>query len=107
LSGVVFPVYLRGNDNDDVTEFPTLAAMQHHLEAIDVENEEYEAWDAQGRRLQLAVGEPKSEWLKIVATQDQLSDRRFAELRSKSQPLKPYVPIGHRFMRWLGSVGKG
>jgi hypothetical protein len=34
------------------------------LEQIDVENEEYEAWDAAGTRLQMGV-QTSSEWLRI------------------------------------------
>ena len=103
MSDAVFPVYVLTKDCGDVKEFPTLAAMQHHLEAIDVENEEFEAWDTDRRRLQLAVGKPKSQWLKIIATQDQLSEEKFAELKSKSQSWPSGIPMRQRFMRWLGA----
>jgi len=57
---VAFPVYVRGRDDGHVIEDPTLAAMQHHLEAIDVENEEYEAWDAQGIPAVCSLGQGSS-----------------------------------------------
>jgi hypothetical protein len=104
---VAFPAYVRGRDDGEVIEYPTLAAMQHHLEAIDVENEEYEAWDAQGSRLQLAVRNPKSECLNIIPTQDKLSKEKFAELRSESQEWPRYIPISQRFAHWIKARVKG
>ena len=38
--------------------------MQNHFEQIDVENEEYEAWDATGVPLKLSV-QKKKEWLRV------------------------------------------
>ena len=81
--------------------------MQQHLEAIDVENEEFEAWDARGQSVKLEVGEPKSEWLKIVTMQNQLSEEHFTELRSKAEKWRPYVPVFERLACWIQSRTKG
>ncbi len=38
--------------------------MQYHFEQVDVEGEEYEAWDAVGTPLQLSV-QKGAEWLQV------------------------------------------
>jgi hypothetical protein len=102
----VFPIYVFEKDDGSVFEFPALNAMQQHLEAIDVENGEYEAWDAVGRCLDLSVGLPKSEWLKIVSTDRQASEADFLAIREKSEKRKefePSDPLPRRVRRWIGS----
>jgi hypothetical protein len=62
--------------------------MQRYLERIDVENNEYAAWDPNGHPLSLIVQEPA--WLKIVpASEVGASDlngalKRFAQHRQVS-----------------------
>jgi hypothetical protein len=41
-----------------VRRYDSVIDMQHHLEQIDVENEEYEAWDEKGDPLILSVQVP-------------------------------------------------
>jgi hypothetical protein len=106
----MFPVYVFEKDDGSVFEFPTLNAIQQHLEAIDVENGEYEAWDADGRCLELSVGGPKSEWLKIVSTDRQAPEAEFAALRQKAEKrreFEPYEPLSRRLRRWFGFRFKG
>ena len=61
--------------------------MQKQFEKIDVENHEYEAWDANGGHLLLYVAKNEHEWLRVeTARHDDrkgLTDaiRRFAQLR--------------------------
>jgi|tagenome__1003787_1003787.scaffolds.fasta_scaffold20878313_2 hypothetical protein len=43
-----FPIYLRAKDDREVREFDSLKKMQKWVEAIDVENNEYEGWDREG-----------------------------------------------------------
>ncbi len=43
MTDFAFPVFVHEKDDDSVMEFPTLTAMRGQLEAIDVENGEYEA----------------------------------------------------------------
>ncbi|MGB6629772.1 MAG: hypothetical protein WBE52_00940, partial [Terriglobales bacterium] len=91
-------------DDDSVMEFPTLAAMQGQLEAIDVENGEYEAWDSLGHRLELSAGKPKSEWLKIVLTEVRLPEMEFDALRSRAKKWTEYESLSKRLLRWFGRV---
>ncbi|MGB9464044.1 MAG: hypothetical protein WBR10_02930 [Candidatus Acidiferrum sp.] len=44
--------------------YDSIAKMQTHFEQIDVENEEYETWDAAGTRLKMSV-QKADEWLRI------------------------------------------
>lgn len=45
------------DDNGDINFFETLARVSYELEAIDVENDEYEAFDARGCVLTLLADE--------------------------------------------------
>lgn len=45
------------DDHGDISLFPTLADAARELEAIDVVESVYEAFDSNGRRLSLAVSE--------------------------------------------------
>ena|ERR1700681_3052598 len=60
---IQFPVFVRAKDCGDVTKYSSVQELQYDLEQIDVENDEYEAWDANG--LQLSLGTQKPLWLKI------------------------------------------
>ena len=42
---VEFPVLVLAKDSDEVLKFGSLPAMQRYRERIDVENDEYAAWD--------------------------------------------------------------
>jgi hypothetical protein len=53
-SKVLFPVFVHVLDEDSVMQFDDVQALRH-LEPIDVENGEYEAWDAHGRVLHLTA----------------------------------------------------
>jgi hypothetical protein len=50
-----FPIFVRAKDCGDVRRYESVMDMQQHLEQIDVEHEEYEAWDAKGGPLVLSV----------------------------------------------------
>lgn len=60
---IAFPIFVRARDCGDMSKYPSVAAMQADLEKIDVENDEYEAWDATGVPLSLSV--QKRIWLKL------------------------------------------
>jgi len=56
-----YPVFVRENDSGDMTAYSSVSGMMDYLEQIDVENGEYEAWDAAATRLKLSIrGSP---WL--------------------------------------------
>lgn len=65
-----FPIFVLMKDSGEVIKFTTLDAMQHDLEAIDIENHEYLAWDADGTALELGTQKPV--WIKI---EEKASDR--------------------------------
>lgn len=46
---------LFANENGDVSVFATVDAMSSHVEAIDIENGEYEFFDASGQRIDASV----------------------------------------------------
>lgn len=47
---VCFPVFVLAKDCAEVTEYSSLTAMQGDMEAVDVEGNEYDAWDGEGVR---------------------------------------------------------
>ena len=65
-----FPVFLRevNDPGGEMTLFRSHLDMEDYLEAIDVENEEFEAWDVNGERLRLEVVKKSDHWLKIERT---------------------------------------
>lgn len=67
MADVSIPVFVRLKDCGEVVRYDSLASMQTHFEPIDVENEEYEAWDAAGTRLQLSV-KKSADWLCVEST---------------------------------------
>jgi hypothetical protein len=58
-----FPVYLLARDCGRVAKYESIYDLQKHLEAIDIENEEYRAWDAEGQALELGTQKPI--WIRI------------------------------------------
>jgi hypothetical protein len=55
---VDFPIFVREKDSGDIERFDSVYQMQRHLERIDIDNAEYEAWDASGTKIRLQVQEP-------------------------------------------------
>jgi len=53
-----FPVFLLMKDSREVVKYLSIYAMQADLEVIDIENEEYSAWDADGVALELGTQKP-------------------------------------------------
>ena len=79
----LFPVYVLAKDCGEIDSYTSIENMQSYLEAIDVENNEYEAWDAEGRLLELTVSSRKPDWLQITRTDSVLSPKKFAEIKAK------------------------
>jgi hypothetical protein len=65
---VQFPLFLLEKDCGELCKFDSIAEMQYKLERIDVENQEYEAWDSNGLEVALSVREP--EWLNLTVRPD-------------------------------------
>jgi hypothetical protein len=60
-----FPIFVLAKDCGEILQFESLEAMQRAVEAIDVENGEYEAWDKTGIPVELTAGSSR-DWLRIV-----------------------------------------
>jgi hypothetical protein len=85
------PVLVLLKDCGEVRRFKSVLDMQFHFEQVDVENVEYEAWDAMATPLNLSV-QKGAEWLRVEpsveAAPKQLADaiREFA--RREAVPLE-------------------
>jgi hypothetical protein len=86
---ITFPILVLEKDSGDILKFESLDQMQRYLERIDIENDEYAAWDGTGQPVSLRVQEPA--WLKVVRASAEVnvpdlgdSLRRFAQLRQVS-----------------------
>ena len=63
---VCFPVYVLAKDCGEVTEYASRTTIQGYMEAVDVEGDEYEAWDAGGYVVRLSVATPRSAWYALA-----------------------------------------
>jgi hypothetical protein len=79
VMNINFPVFVLAKDCGEVTAFDTIEKMQSQLEKIDVENNEYEAWDRNGNPLALGVQKPT--WLRIEASNESSTTLRDALLK--------------------------
>jgi hypothetical protein len=64
MSPFQLPILVRLKDCGEVRCYNSVRDMQNYFEQIDVENEEYEAWDATGLPLKLSV-QKAGEWLRV------------------------------------------
>jgi hypothetical protein len=58
LKPMKFPVFVQEKDSSRLIRFSSVYEMQSYLEAIDIENHEYSAWDADGTALELGTQKP-------------------------------------------------
>ena len=85
MSQFQLPILVRLKDRGEVRRYNSVRDMQDYFEQIDVENKEYEAWDAVGTPLELSV-QKGAGWLRVepggTPTPRQLTDaiREFARL---------------------------
>jgi hypothetical protein len=100
---VCFPVLVLARDCGEVTEYSSLTAMQGYMEALDVEGNEYNAWDGEGFVVRLTVATPKSAWLRVSRADSRLCEQAFAELRAISKPYRaPEARLGSLRRRLFG-----
>ena len=102
MKGIAFPVYVLSKDDGRVIAFQRFTEMQGYLESIDVENHEYEAWDANGRCIEFATKDSKRDWLEIIPTGRSADERDFAATRGRAEACPKWAPLSSRFLRWLG-----
>lgn len=74
MAHIPLPIFVRLKDCGEVVRYDSLASMQTQLEPIDVENEEYEAWDTAGTLLRLSV-KKSAAWLLVESTEKSEPDR--------------------------------
>jgi len=97
---VSFPIFLRSRDDTHVSRFDSLEGLRRSLEAIDVENEEFEAWDDRGFRVRLLlldsleIGAESSE--DRPAIQEAL--RAFTEFASAEAVTPTLPPMGESLL---------
>jgi hypothetical protein len=53
MKSASFPVFIRAKGDKELREFGSLSEVQGSVEAIDVENNEYEGWDCKAFPIQL------------------------------------------------------
>jgi hypothetical protein len=58
-----FPLFILLKDCGEVLRCTSVHEMQYHFEKIDVENDEYAAWDSNGVPVRMSVQEPV--WLRL------------------------------------------
>src|SRR5260221_2482031 len=58
-----YPLFVRAKDSGELASFNSVYELQTHVEKIDIENREYEAWDSDGFRLALSLQAPV--WLNL------------------------------------------
>lgn len=91
MSEFRLPILVLLKDCGEVRRYNSVRDMQYDFEEVDVENEEYEAWDATGMPLKLSVQGAKA-WLRVEPGEkpapEQLANaiREFA--RIEAVPLK-------------------
>ena len=102
MNDVAFPVFVLCKDSGEICAFLSYQQIRGQLEAIDVENEEYGAYDANGFRLVLRAGTPKSEWLKIDRTSTQLPAGESGAVKAKAVTYKEREPLLRTLLRKVG-----
>jgi len=104
---VSFPVYVLAKDCSEIRAFASRQAMQNFMEPIDVENDEYEAWDSHRNCLRLAVTKPKTVWLRVVKTDARVSTQKFDQLRKRAREHVEPEPLLRAIARKLGRLRTG
>lgn len=91
VDAIAFPVFIVSKDRKALRKFTSLEELCQNLEQIDVENEEYDAWDGAGFRLEMFVKSEKL-WLGIRPTTREVPEFREALIRfaaTSAIPIKP------------------
>ncbi len=100
------PIFVFDVNGKDVAAYASVAEAEGHLEAVDVRNSEYEAFDAEGRLLHLTVEKRNGFWslgrevVRIAPAEaepshaGELCERLSAFLKATDLPiLGPRVPL--------------
>ncbi|MCX7001705.1 MAG: hypothetical protein NTV22_00345 [bacterium] len=110
-----FPIYVLAKDCGEIAQFQNVYELQSTLEAIDIDNNEYAAWDSDGRPLCLRTQMPV--WLDVRALSDMTDSsglrdafQKFAKSLSLPDSLvlwrdEPIEDIYHKVIRALPHSG--
>jgi 4'-phosphopantetheinyl transferase EntD len=60
---ISFPLFVRAKDSGEIVSVNSIYDLQRHVERIDVENSEYEAWDTVG--IPVAISSQEPVWLEV------------------------------------------
>ena len=60
---IEYPIFVCARDSGDIHRYDSIYELQKELEKIDVENDEYRAWDRNGTSVVFGVQEPV--WLQL------------------------------------------
>jgi hypothetical protein len=86
-----FPLFVRAKDSGEIASFDSLQELQTHVERIDIENTEYEAWDRDGYRLKLGLQEPV--WLTLeISSERPEPDQLHSALRAFANSIGVQFP---------------
>jgi hypothetical protein len=101
-----FPLFVRAKDCGENAKFNSVYDLQLQVEKIDIENEEYEAWDKDGFPVEMKLQEPV--WIKLEPSienhdPDQLRCALDEFAKSVAVQLPAQLPISE-FETALGQV---
>jgi hypothetical protein len=65
VMSVAFPIFVREKDSGRVFVCSSVYELQYHTERIDIENNEYDAWDSKGTLVNISVQDPI--WIRLEA----------------------------------------
>jgi len=90
-----FPIFVREKDCGEIWQFDSVHEFQTKFEKIDIENEEFEAWDKDGVPLEVKLQEPV--WIRLEPltgshSPDQLRHALLAFARSVGIDLPDQLP---------------
>lgn len=60
---IAFPIFVREKDSGRLFVCNSAYELQYHTERIDIENNEYDAWDSKGTLINMFVQEPV--WIRL------------------------------------------
>jgi hypothetical protein len=64
---ITFPLFVRLKDSGEICCLNSVYELQYQFEKIDVENQEFEAWDKNGVPVRLESQQPV--WIKLIPSQ--------------------------------------
>ncbi len=79
---ICYPIIVLAKDSGEVSVYRSFEELECAVEQIDIENNEYKAWDSDGNALVLGVQKPS--WLRVELSEPDESGLRTAVLEFAS-----------------------